>query len=93
MSWVYILSEKACADNDYNRLYTTGFYDPAGKFQTDNDYTDKEQAAARAHYLNGGTSPGVLTMLKRVYEAEFAYGGWPSKEEIEAVIRSAGSNV
>lgn len=33
----------------------------------------------------------VLAMLKRVYEAEYDWGAWPDKEEIETVIAEAES--
>lgn len=46
--YVYIQSEPG--------LWTTGFYDPKGKFHSDQDFDDKELAAARVHYLNGGKS-------------------------------------
>lgn len=45
-TWVYIDSESG--------LYTVGFYDPAGKWQPESDHDDREKAAARVHYLNGG---------------------------------------
>ncbi len=48
MSWVYIRSE--------GMLWTVGFYDPAGEFQSDSDHATPEAAAARVHYLNGGCS-------------------------------------
>lgn len=35
-------------------LYTVGFYDPDGKWHPESDYNDKDQAAERVHYLNGG---------------------------------------
>lgn len=46
--WVYIRTEP--------QLWTVGFYDPDGKFQTDSDHGDREEAAKRAHYLNGGNN-------------------------------------
>lgn len=52
--YVYILSEKASKDNNYHNLYTVGHYLPDGKFESDTDHTDKEVAAARVAYLNGG---------------------------------------
>ena len=45
MKWVYIESEKG--------LWTTGFYDYEGKWNTDRDFSDKEDAAKRVHWLNG----------------------------------------
>lgn len=47
MSYVYIRSEP--------NLYTTGFYDPKGKWQPDEDYTNKEEAAKRVAWLNGSS--------------------------------------
>ena len=45
-NWVYLISEPG--------LFTVGFYDPAGKWQSDSDHSTRESAAARVHYLNGG---------------------------------------
>lgn len=45
-SWVYIMSEP--------RLWTVGFYDPSGTFHPDSDHNDRDEAAKRVHYLNGG---------------------------------------
>jgi len=45
-TWVYINSEPG--------LWTVGFYDPAGRWHTDEDYPNKQMAADRVHYLNGG---------------------------------------
>ena len=44
--YVYIKSEPG--------LWTVGFYDPDGNWQTDSDHSNREEAAARVHYLNGG---------------------------------------
>jgi hypothetical protein len=44
--YVYIRSERD--------LFTVGFYDPAGKWQSESDYSTRAEAAARVHYLNGG---------------------------------------
>lgn len=46
MTWVYVRSEPG--------LWTTGFYDPEGKWHADEDFDSSEQAAKRVHYLNGG---------------------------------------
>lgn len=46
MSYVYITSEPG--------LLTVGFYDPKGKWHADSDYDNREEAAARVAYLNGG---------------------------------------
>jgi len=45
--WVYIRSEPG--------LWTVGFYNPNGKWQTDGDFDTREDAAERVHYLNGGS--------------------------------------
>ncbi len=41
MSYVYIKSEPG--------LWTVGFYRPDGKFETDSDHSDREEAARREH--------------------------------------------
>lgn len=46
MRWVYIQTEP--------RLWTVGFYDPNGQFHPDSDHGDREDAAQRCHFLNGG---------------------------------------
>lgn len=33
---------------------TVGFYRPDGKWESESDHHDREQAAARVAYLNGG---------------------------------------
>ncbi len=53
-NWVYIKSEPG--------LWTVGFYDPAGNWQSDSDHNDREQAAGRVAYLNGS---GNLDDLRR----------------------------
>jgi hypothetical protein len=35
-------------------LFTVGFYSPDGKWHPDSDHSNREEAAARVHYLNGG---------------------------------------
>jgi len=35
-------------------LYTVGFYDPSGRWIPDSDWSNREEAAERVHYLNGG---------------------------------------
>lgn len=44
--YVYIKSEP--------NLYTVGFYKPDGKFEPESDHDDKEFAAKRVNFLNGG---------------------------------------
>lgn len=46
-TWVYVYSR-------LDDLYTTGFYDPEGKWQPDRDCPTREEAAQRVHWLNGG---------------------------------------
>jgi len=48
MSYVYIRTEPY--------LWTVGFYSPDGTWHTDSDHGDRDSAAARVHYLNGGQS-------------------------------------
>ncbi len=47
--YVYIRSEPM--------LWTVGFYDPDGKWHSDSDYNDREQAAERVAWLNGSGKP------------------------------------
>lgn len=55
--WVYIIGERACADNNYHTTFTVGHYRPSdGKFISESDHESSDSAAARAHYLNGGRS-------------------------------------
>lgn len=44
--YVYIKSEV--------NLWTVGFYKPDGTWEPDSDHFDKQSAADRVHYLNGG---------------------------------------
>lgn len=44
--YVYIESE--------HNLWTVGFYSPDGSWHPDSDHSDREEAARRVHYLNGG---------------------------------------
>lgn len=46
MTWVYVRTE--------GQLWTVGFYDPKGRFQTDSDWESRDDARKRVHYLNGG---------------------------------------
>jgi len=38
-------------------LYTVGHEGPGGQLESESDHTDREAAAARVHYLNGGNPP------------------------------------
>jgi len=44
--YVYIKSEPG--------LYTVGFYRPGGEWNPESDYNDREEAAKRVNFLNGG---------------------------------------
>ena len=44
--WVYLHTEPS--------LWTVGFYSPDGKWHPDSDWSTKEDAGERCHYLNGG---------------------------------------
>lgn len=35
-------------------LWTVGYYDPSGNWEAESDWTSREKAAERVHYLNGG---------------------------------------
>lgn len=37
-----------------SNVYTVGYYDPNGDWYPESDWGDKEEAAKRVHYLNGG---------------------------------------
>jgi len=45
--YVYIQTEPG--------LWTVGFYDPSDKFIAESDHSDREKAADRVAYLNGGS--------------------------------------
>jgi hypothetical protein len=46
MSYVFIQSEE--------HLWTVGFYSPDGKWHSESDHDDQDEAATRVHFLNGG---------------------------------------
>lgn len=48
MSYVYVQSEP--------NLWTVGFYDPNGTWNTDSDHDIQEEAAKRVAYLNGASA-------------------------------------
>ena len=53
--YVYIESERFTGEDGFTHvLYTVGFYKPDGKWVAESDHTDREEAAKRVHYLNGG---------------------------------------
>jgi len=48
-------------------LYTVGFYAPTGKWIPESDWSIKEEAIERVHYLNGGgISPNTEFILKKI---------------------------
>ena len=47
-------------------LYTVGFYDPSGKWHSDSDHADRQDAAARVNYLNGGGNIDLISLLETV---------------------------
>jgi hypothetical protein len=47
-SYIYIQTERNPA------LFTVGFYRPDGRWEGDSDHSDREEAADRVHWLNGG---------------------------------------
>ena len=46
MTWVYVQSEPG--------LWTVGFYAPDGRWHSDSDWDNREDAAKRVSFLNGG---------------------------------------
>jgi len=38
-------------------LYTVGHEGPGGQWESESDHKDREEAAKRVHYLNGGNAP------------------------------------
>lgn len=60
MSYVYLQSERT--------LWTVGFYDPDGEWQSESDHSTPEKAAERVAYLNGGGDAlelrGAIQQLK-----------------------------
>jgi hypothetical protein len=42
------------------QVFTVGYYDPGGKFVTETVCPEKDEAAKRVHYLNGGVNPELF---------------------------------
>lgn len=57
MTYTYIRSEP--------RLWTVGYYDPAGKWQPESDHSTPAEAATRAMLMNGG-NPDMAELLEAV---------------------------
>ena len=51
MVWLYrdFMKDAGCC--------TVGFFNPDGEWEPESDHADKEEAAKRVHYLNGGKEP------------------------------------
>jgi hypothetical protein len=49
--WVYVRSEPG--------LWTVGFYRPDGRWESDSDHDDRDEAAKRVRWLNGGNDAEV----------------------------------
>jgi len=45
-TWVYRQTEP--------HLFTVGFYSPDGEWHPESDWSTRQEAADRVHYLNGG---------------------------------------
>ena len=71
-AWVYVRTEPG--------VWTVGFYDPDGRFQTDSDHHNREEAVERASYLNGTHSHIIDDLLNKVSALTDAmdqlYPGW-----------------
>lgn len=55
--YVYIRSEPD--------LYTVGYYNPEGRWMPESDHENREEAARRVHYLNGGTGCDFPSKVER----------------------------
>lgn len=62
--YVYVHSEHS-ANHD---LFTVGFYAPDGKWHPDSDHSDRQEAAKRVHYLNGGKEEEIQSPMERAIE-------------------------
>jgi len=51
-------------------LWTVGFYDPSGRWQPESDWDNKEDAAKRVNFLNGGKSDIYLQALNKIARAD-----------------------
>lgn len=70
-------------------LWTTGYYDPDGKWQPDSDHGSQEEAATRVHWLNGGSVESVATDVLH----ELTTVGLSQDEEIRAEALTAASRL
>lgn len=78
--YVYIRSEPG--------LWTVGFYEPNGRWHSESDHSDREEAAKRVRWLNGGDlnhsgtkkegkAPGKKARHQGVSDVRRACGGSP----------------
>jgi hypothetical protein len=63
--WVYLKTESGSYSTG---LWTVGFYDPEGRWHAESDYDNREEAAARVNWLNGGTGQLSTRIEVRPYE-------------------------
>ncbi len=55
--YVYLTSDQG----EDRKLYTVGFYTPAGNWVAESDHSDREVAAQVVNYLNGGAGDPIGT--------------------------------
>jgi len=72
--YVYILSDK---NPD---LFTVGHYKPDGEWESENDYTEKEEAADRVAFLNGAIKLAPTKGYIRFENGEDLRAALPSLE-------------
>jgi len=61
--YVHLHSEGRHLGDDHD-LWTTGFYDPEGKWHPESDHSTEEEATERARYLNGGNDSSEVERLQ-----------------------------
>lgn len=63
------------------QLWTVGFYSPNGEWHPDSDHSDREDAAKRVAFLNGGSKPiitveGTMEAIKNITISRSYLTGW-----------------
>lgn len=85
--YVYIRSEP--------QLWTVGYYDPSGKWQSESDHGSRVEAAERVHWLNGDNEG--TTVMGIVSEYDMALSpeddNWPNDEDMIEHLRDFGYTV
>jgi hypothetical protein len=82
MTWLYLQSETPSEAPPYG-LYTVGHYDPrTNRWVPESDHDTADKAAARVHYLNGGSD-----------ELRKALEDLTTRCDGEEGVRADGSNV